>query len=66
MSEIMALDEKQPGYVETGLEAVSHRLVQNIMPSKVKPYTTIEEWPDVIDDALGILDVTSIGSQLRQ
>jgi hypothetical protein len=25
------------------------------MPGKVKPYT-IEEWPDVIDDALGILD----------
>jgi radical SAM superfamily enzyme YgiQ (UPF0313 family) len=55
MSEIMALDEKQPGYVETGLETVSPRLVQNIMPGKVKPYT-IEEWPDVIDDALGTLD----------
>jgi radical SAM superfamily enzyme YgiQ (UPF0313 family) len=55
MSEIMQLDEKQPGYVETGLETVSPRLVQNIMPGKVKPYT-IEEWPDVIDDALGILD----------
>jgi len=55
MSEIMALDEKQPGYVETGLETVSPRLVQNIMPGKVKSYT-IEEWPDVIDDALGILD----------
>lgn len=55
MSEIMELDKKHPGYVETGLETVSPRLVQNIMPGKVKPYT-IEEWPDVIDDALGILD----------
>lgn len=25
------------------------------MSGKVKPYT-IEEWPDVIDDAFGILD----------
>ena len=55
MSEIMELDEKHPGYVETGLETVSRQLVQNIMPGKVKPYA-IEEWPDVIDDALGILD----------
>jgi radical SAM superfamily enzyme YgiQ (UPF0313 family) len=55
MSEIMELDEKHPGYVETGLETVSSRLVQNIMPGKVKPYN-VEEWPDVIDDALGILD----------
>jgi radical SAM superfamily enzyme YgiQ (UPF0313 family) len=55
MSEIMELDEKHPGYVETGLETVSPLLVQNIMPGKVKPYA-IEEWPDVIDDALGILD----------
>jgi radical SAM superfamily enzyme YgiQ (UPF0313 family) len=55
MSEIMELDEKHPGYVETGLETVSSRLVQNIMPGKVKPYS-VEEWPDVIDDALGILD----------
>lgn len=55
ISEIMGLDRKNPGYVETGLETVSPRLVQNIMPGKVKPYS-IEQWPDVIDDALGILD----------
>jgi radical SAM superfamily enzyme YgiQ (UPF0313 family) len=55
MSEIIELDEKHLGYIETGLETVSRRLLQNIMPGKVKPYT-IEEWPDVIDDALGILD----------
>ncbi len=55
MSEIMELDKNHPAYVETGLETVSPTLVQNIMPGKVKPYK-IEEWPDVIDDALGILD----------
>jgi radical SAM superfamily enzyme YgiQ (UPF0313 family) len=55
MSEIMELDKNHPGYVETGLETVSPTLVKNIMPGKVKPYK-IEEWPDVIDDALGILD----------
>jgi radical SAM superfamily enzyme YgiQ (UPF0313 family) len=55
MSEIMELDRNHPGYIETGLETVSPRLVQNIMPGKVKPYT-VEQWPDVIDDALGILD----------
>ncbi|MEM3170402.1 MAG: radical SAM protein [Candidatus Nitrosotenuis sp.] len=55
MSEIMELDKNHPGYVETGLETVSPTLVRNIMPGKVKPYK-IEEWPDVIDDALGILD----------
>ncbi|MEM3172751.1 MAG: hypothetical protein QXE82_04340, partial [Candidatus Nitrosotenuis sp.] len=55
MSEIMELDRNRPGYVETGLETVSPTLVKNIMPGKVKPYK-IEEWPDVIDDALGILD----------
>jgi hypothetical protein len=31
------------------------------MPGKVKPYT-IEEWPEVIDDALGILDDNYTGS----
>lgn len=55
ISEIMCLDKNHPGYVETGLETVSAHLVQNIMPGKVKPYK-IEQWPDVIDDALGILD----------
>lgn len=55
MAEIMELDDKHPGFVETGLETVSPNLMKNIMPGKVKPYT-IEEWPDVIDDALGILD----------
>lgn len=55
ISEIMGLDRKNPGYVETGLETVSPRLVENIMPGKVKPYS-IEQWPDVIDEALGILD----------
>ncbi|HEX7032230.1 MAG TPA: radical SAM protein [Nitrososphaera sp.] len=55
ISEIMGLDKKNPGYIETGLETISPRLVQNIMPGKVKPYS-IEQWPDVIDDALGILD----------
>jgi radical SAM superfamily enzyme YgiQ (UPF0313 family) len=51
----MELDKNHPGYIETGLETVSPRLVKNIMPGKVKPYA-IEDWPDVIDDALGILD----------
>ncbi|GIU70959.1 MAG: radical SAM protein [Candidatus Nitrosocaldaceae archaeon] len=55
LSEIMELDKKHPGFVETGLETVSPKLVKMIMPGKVKPYT-IEEWPDVIDDALGLLD----------
>jgi radical SAM superfamily enzyme YgiQ (UPF0313 family) len=55
MAEIMEFDAKHPGFVETGLETVSPHLVKMIMPGKVKPYT-IEEWPDVIDDALGILD----------
>lgn len=55
ISEIMELDKKNPGYVETGIETVSPRLVSNIMPGKVKPYA-VEQWPDVIDDALGILD----------
>ncbi|MEM2759778.1 MAG: radical SAM protein [Nitrososphaerales archaeon] len=55
MAEIMELDRRHPGFVETGLETVSPNLVKMIMPGKVKPYT-IEEWPDVIDDALGILD----------
>ncbi len=55
IAEIMELDEKSPGFVETGLETVSPELVRMIMPGKVKPYT-IEQWPDVIDDALSILD----------
>jgi radical SAM superfamily enzyme YgiQ (UPF0313 family) len=55
ISEIMRIDGKHPAYVETGLETVSPHLVRSIMRGKVKPYT-IEEWPDVIDDALGILD----------
>ncbi len=55
ISEIMKLDKNHPGYIETGLETVSPRLVKNIMPGKVKPYA-IEDWPDVINDALGILD----------
>jgi radical SAM superfamily enzyme YgiQ (UPF0313 family) len=55
ISEIMWIDGNHPGYVETGLETVSPHLVMSIMPGKVKPYT-IEEWPDVIDDTLGILD----------
>ena len=55
MAEIMEIDKKDPGFVETGLETVSPQLVQMIMPGKVKPYT-IEQWPEVIDDALGILD----------
>jgi hypothetical protein len=55
MAEIMEIDEKHPGWVETGLETVSPNLVQMIMPGKVKPYT-IEQWPEVIGDALGILD----------
>jgi hypothetical protein len=55
MAEIMENDEKNPGFVETGLETVSPQLVQMIMPGKVKPYT-VEQWPAVIDDALGILD----------
>ena len=54
ISEIMGIDGNHPGYVETVLETVSPHLVKSIMPGKVKPYT-IEEWPDVIDDALGIL-----------
>ncbi len=55
IAEIMELDENNPGFVETGLETVSPSLVKMIMPGKVKPFS-IEEWPDVIDDALGILD----------
>jgi radical SAM superfamily enzyme YgiQ (UPF0313 family) len=55
MAEIMELDKNNPGFVETGLETVSPELVRMIMPGKVKPFS-IEEWPDVIDDALGILD----------
>lgn len=55
MAEIMEIDDKHPGFVETGLETVSPELVKMIMPGKVKPYT-IEQWPEVIDDALGILD----------
>jgi radical SAM superfamily enzyme YgiQ (UPF0313 family) len=52
----MGIDGKNhPGYVEMGLETVSPHLIKSIMPGKVKPYT-IEEWPDVIDDAFGILD----------
>jgi len=55
MAEIMEIDKNHPGFVETGLETVSPELVQMIMPGKVKPYT-VEQWPEVIDDALGILD----------
>ncbi|MFQ5970132.1 MAG: B12-binding domain-containing radical SAM protein [Nitrososphaerales archaeon] len=55
MAEIMEIDGRHPGFVETGLETVSPHLVKMIMPGKVKPYT-IEEWPEIIDDALGILD----------
>ena len=55
IAEIMEIDESNPGFVETGLETVSPTLVKMIMPGKVKPFS-IEEWPDVIDDALGILD----------
>jgi len=55
MAEIMEIDKKHPGWVETGLETISPDLVRLIMPGKVKPYT-IEQWPEVIDDALGILD----------
>ena len=51
----LKIDGNHPGYVETGLEIVSLHLVKSIMPGKVKPYT-IEEWSDVIDNALGILD----------
>jgi radical SAM superfamily enzyme YgiQ (UPF0313 family) len=46
--------QNHSGHVETGLEIVSPHLVKSIMPDKVKPYT-IEEWLEVIDDALGIL-----------
>jgi hypothetical protein len=56
ISESMGIDGKNhPGYVEMALETVSPHLIKSIMPGKVKPYT-IEEWPDVIDDAFGILD----------
>jgi hypothetical protein len=55
ISEVMGIDGNHPGYVETVLETVSPYLVKSIIPGKVKPYT-IEEWPDVIDDAFGILD----------
>jgi radical SAM superfamily enzyme YgiQ (UPF0313 family) len=51
----MGIDGNHPGYIETVLETVSPHLVKSIMPGKVKPYT-IKEWPDVIDDALGISD----------
>jgi hypothetical protein len=36
--------------------ASSHDCQEHHMSGKVKPYNTIEEWPDVIDDAFGILD----------
>jgi hypothetical protein len=51
----MGIEGNHPGYVGKGLETVSPYLVKSIMPGKVKPYT-IEEWPEVIDDALGVLD----------
>lgn len=42
-------------YIEMGIETGSPRMIEMIMPGKVRPFTS-REYPDIVEQAIGILN----------